>query len=165
MLAMERAVTGHDLVDCPTTGYSRPAVDVVPFEPWHLRELALQPSQLGLLSTLTIEHGCGLVQAGPSWSAMAGFDVIACAGVIEFWEGRAQAWALLSAQFPQHVKSVHRAVRQFLQGYDVARLECIVDPRDPRTVRWAEHLGFSYESTMPKYTPNGESQDMMVRLR
>jgi hypothetical protein len=128
-------------------------------------ELALQPSQLGLLSTLTIEHGTALVQSGPCWTGMAGMDVIACAGVIEFWPGRSQAWALLSGQFPWYVKSVHRAVRQFLRGYTVARLECVVDPRNPLTIRWAEHLGFVYESAMPQYTPSGETQQMMVRIR
>jgi hypothetical protein len=140
-------------------------VDVVPFEPWHLRELALQPSQLDLGSTLTIQHGTALSQSGPCWTGMAGMDVIACAGVIEFWSGRSQVWALLSDQFPAHVKSVHRAVRQFLQGYEVARLECLVDPRNPLTIRWAEHLGFVYESTMPQYTPHGDTQLMMVRIR
>lgn len=137
---------------------------MVPFEPWHLLSLALQPSQQTLRYTLTMAHGQGLKAAGPCQSALVGLDVVACAGVIEFWPGRAQAWALLSDQFPSHVKTVHRAVKAFLDGYQVTRLECLVDPRHPATIRWAKRLGFTYESTMPKYTPHGDTQEMWVRL-
>ena len=137
---------------------------MLPFEPWHLTWLTLQPSQLALSQTLTLAHGLGLKQAGPCSTAMVGMDVVACAGVVEFWEGRAQVWALLSDQFPLYVKEIHRAVREFLHSYHVARLECVVDPRHERALRWAKHLGFTFESAMPKYTPNGYIQHMMVRL-
>jgi len=91
-------------------------------------------------------------------------EVVACAGIIELWHGRSQVWSLLSGSFPCYAKSIHRAVRDFLDSYRCARLECVVDPRAPAAIRWAEHLGFQYESTMPKYTPSGETQLMMVRL-
>lgn len=138
---------------------------MVPFEPWHLTWLALQPSQLALSSTLTVAHGLALQQSGPAYTAMAGMDVIGCAGVVEFWTGRAQVWALLSEQFPCYALAMHRAVKTFLRSYQVARLECVVDPRLPKAVRWAEHLGFTFESVMMRYTPSGESQHMMVRFQ
>lgn len=115
--------------------------------------------------TLTIEHGASLKQAGPCYTAMVGLDVIGCAGVIEFWPGRSQAWALLSDTFPVYLRDVHRAVKLFMKSYEVARLECVVDPRNDKALRWAEHLGFSFESVMKRYTPNGDTQIMMVRLQ
>jgi ribosomal protein S18 acetylase RimI-like enzyme len=128
-------------------------------------DLRLQPSQLELSYTLTMQHGASLVQAGPCYSAMLGINVVACAGVIEFWPGRSQAWALLSEGFHGHMKSIHRGVTDFLKSYRVDRLECVVDPRNEKTIRWAEHLGFAYESTMKKYTPSGDTQLMMVRMQ
>jgi hypothetical protein len=136
----------------------------VPFEPWHLDWLQLQPAQVALSSTLTVAHGQFLQQAGPCYSAFVGMDVIACAGVVEFWTGRAQVWSLLSEQMPQHTRTIHRAVKRFLADYRVARLECVVDPRSLAACRWAEHLGFVLEGPMPKYTPAGETQLMLVRL-
>lgn len=140
-------------------------IDIVPFEPWHLMQMKLQPSQLSLSYTLTMEHGASLVNAGPSYSALVGVDVVACFGVIEFWPGRSQAWALMSDFFYLHVKAVHRSVRNIVKSYKVDRLECVVDPRNDKTIRWAEHLGFEYESTMRKYTPGGDTQIMMVRIQ
>jgi len=137
---------------------------VVPFEEWHLDFLRLQPSQLALSSTLTLAHGRALQVAGPCYSAFAGARVLACAGIVEFWPGRSQVWSLLAHDWTRYTKTIHRAVKQFLAGYHVRRLECIVDPRDDAAQRWAEHLGFHFEGRMPAYTPQGDTQYMLVRF-
>jgi len=91
-------------------------------------------------------------------------DVVACAGIVEFWPGRAQVWSLLSDQMPRYRKTVHRAVKTFLDGYRVRRLECVIDPRSETALRWAQHLGFQVEYLMRGYTPNGDDQLMCVRM-
>ncbi|MDH4186782.1 MAG: hypothetical protein OEV08_07285 [Nitrospira sp.] len=136
----------------------------MPFEAWHLRYLELQPSQAAHATHLTQQHGEALVVAGPAFTAFVGMEVIACAGVMEIWPGRAQVWSLLSWRMPTYYRDVHRAVKKFLRGYTVRRLECVVDPRHAEAVRWAKHLGFTYESTMPGYTPLGDTQAMYVRF-
>lgn len=135
----------------------------MPFEAWHLEWLTLQTAQAWL--ALTPQYGLDLKQAGPCFSAFAGPTVIACAGVMTFWPGRAQVWSLLSNQLPCYGGVIHRAVVRFLRGYDVARLECTVDPLHPQAVEWAKRLGFRYESTMPKYSPIGTTMDLYVRFR
>lgn len=132
----------------------------MPFEPWHLEWLSV-PQPIAL----TMEYGQMLSSAGPAYSAFAGSTVVACAGVVQFWQGRSQAWALISEHMPRYQKSVHKAVKKFLQFYQVKRLECVVDPRHDAAIRWAERLGFESESVMPSYTPNGDLQLMMVRLQ
>jgi hypothetical protein len=136
----------------------------VPFRAWHLEWLTLQESQMALSRNLTMVYGQTLEQAGPAYSAFVGATVIACAGVVEFWKGRAQVWSLLSDQLPQYKKSVHKGVKTFLDQYRIRRLECVVDPRCEPAKRWAERLGFYLESSMPNYTPNGDRQLMFVRL-
>ncbi len=113
---------------------------------------------------LTAQYGRSLELSGPCYSAFAGSAVIACAGVVELWSGRAQVWSLLSVQMPQYRKTIHRAVKTFLMNYCVRRLECVVDPRSETALRWARHLGFRYESTMQGYTPLGDDQLMYVRM-
>jgi hypothetical protein len=136
----------------------------VKFEPWHLTWLALQPSQQQVAHLLTRSHGSALQYAGPCFTAFAGKDVIACAGICKFWEGRAQVWSMLSPLMSQYKKSIHKAVKKFIDGYRVARLECVVDGRNPDAVRWAMHLGFVHESNMLAYAPDGSTQLMMVRI-
>lgn len=96
---------------------------------------------------------------------MAGLDVIACAGAFEVWSGRAQAWSMLSLRMPGYVMGVHRAVKRFLESYQVRRVEITVDPRSEIAVRWATRLGFTYEGTMPGYTPQGDTMDLYARIR
>lgn len=136
----------------------------MPFEPWHLRWLHLQPTQAALSSMLTLEHGEAIAKAGPCFSAFVGQEVIACAGIIHFWPGRAQVWSLLSESMPLYYRVIHRAVKGFLQDYPMTRLECIVDPRHEAAMRWADHLGFTRESLMKGYDPQGHDQWMYVRV-
>lgn len=139
-------------------------IDIVPFAAWHLDWLNLQATQRVLSPLLTIQYGQSLERAGPCYSAFVGMDVIACAGVVEIWAGRAQVWSLLSVSMPRYRKAVHKAVKRFLDGYRVRRLECVIDPRLETAKRWARHLGFIYEGTMYAYTPEGENQLMYVRI-
>lgn len=137
----------------------------MPFEPWHFHWLRLQPTQAHLASLMTDEHGEAIMTAGPCFSAFVGYDVIACAGIIQLWPGRAQVWSLLSESMPLYYRTIHRAVKRYIQDYPVRRLECIVDPRHHDAVRWAEHLGFVKESTMSAYDMHGNDQAMYVRVQ
>ncbi len=139
-------------------------LDLVPFETWHLEWLNLQETQQVLSPLLTAHYGRSLQGAGPCYSAFFGHQVIACAGVVELWKGRAQVWSLLSESMPRYRKTIHHAVKSFLKGYRVKRLECVVDPRDDKAMRWAEHLGFHVEHRMRAYNPDGSDQLMYVRL-
>ena len=112
-----------------------------------------------------MQYGDMLKQSGPCFTAFAGMDVVGAAGIIPLWEGRAQVWSLFSDLIRDYPMAIHRAVKRYILSYEVARLECTVDPRDERAVNWARRLGFQYESTMPKYTPVGSTMDMYVRIR
>lgn len=113
---------------------------------------------------LTPRYGDALEKAGPCFSAFAGESVIACAGVLEIWPGRAQVWSLLSEDVGMYGFRVHLAVKRFLNAYRCRRLECVIDPRSARAIAWATALGFRREGFMEAYTPNGDDQDLYVRL-
>ncbi len=112
---------------------------------------------------LTEEYAKSLDLAGPSFSAWAGPDIIAAAGVVEFWPGRAQVWALMSSRITEYGGLVHRRVVRYLKQHPVKRLECIIDPRFPDSSRWAERLGFVFESKMKAYGVHGQDMDMYVK--
>ena len=113
---------------------------------------------------LTYQYGRQVQAAGECFTALAGTTVIACAGIVNCWQGRAQVWSLMSEHLPLYRKSIHAAVKRFLDASTIRRLEWDLDPEFPRAVEWAKRLGFTYESTMPAYGPNGELQDRYVRI-
>ena len=112
---------------------------------------------------LTEEYAKSLELAGPCFSAWAGPELIAVAGVVEFWPGRAQVWALMSSRITEYGGLVHRRVVQYLKSYHVRRLECIIDPRFPDSSLWAVRLGFFFESKMKAYGFHGQDMDMYVK--
>ena len=122
MLAVLGAVTGDDRGIDAATRHPRP-VDIVPFEAWHLQWLTLQASQDPTWVPLTYDYGLALKTAGPCHTAFVGASVIACAGIVRYWEGRAAAWALLSDQMPEYRKAIHKAVKAFLAGFECRRLD------------------------------------------
>lgn len=109
------------------------------------------------------EYCRALEGAGQAYSAWAGPDLIACAGVVTFWPGRAQVWAMMSWRVPQYALAVHRHVKRYIERHPVTRLECIIDPRFPVSGTWAERLGFRFESRMKQYGYHGQDMDMYVK--
>lgn len=112
-----------------------------------------------------MDYAQSLKNGGPCFTAFAGMEVIACAGVIPQWEGRAQAWSMLSAQVDRYRFGIHRAVKRFLMDYPMRRIECTVDPRSEKAQVWARRLGFTYEGTMRGYTPQGDAMDLYAIVR
>lgn len=111
------------------------------------------------------EYAENLKRGGPCFTAFDGMQVIACAGVIPQWKGRAQAWSLLAFHVEHYRFGIHRAVKRFLMGYHMRRIECTVDPRSARAKVWAERLGFNSEGLMRGYTPNGDDMELYAMVR
>lgn len=138
---------------------------MVPFRAWHLNYFTMRPEQHTVAVDLTREYATALESAGQCFSAWVGPRVVAAAGVITFWPGRAQVWGLMSDEIGEFGPLVHRKVKRFLDGYRVARLECIIDPRFPASALWATRLGFSREGPpMRKYGVHGQDMHMYVRI-
>jgi hypothetical protein len=140
-------------------------VEIVPFEPFHLQWLLLQPEQAHMQAYFTPAYGVWLKKAGPCYSALEGTNVVGCAGIMPFWSGRSMAWALMSNDISRHALVIHRAVLKVIKENPVQRLELLVDSAFPRAAAWAVRLGFHFESRMPYYSPIGTTQDMYVKFR
>tara|TARA_R110000803_G_scaffold58798_5_gene117050 strand:+ start:182 stop:601 length:420 start_codon:yes stop_codon:yes gene_type:complete len=136
----------------------------VPFEAGHLHQLKLQPAQAYLSSAVT-EEELGLEQH-PSHTAMRGSEVLGCAGVIEQWEGRGTAWALIGETGPKDFITIHRAVKRFLDVCYFKRIELTVDCDFPAGHRWAKMLGFDMEcERMVAYGPKEKDASLYSRVQ
>lgn len=138
---------------------------IVRFTPDHLQRLLLQPSQAMMQATLADpSYGPSLAAAGPAYSAVDGDEVFACAGLIQQWQGRAIAWALISSEAGRHMLAIHRAVWRALDLHPFRRVETAVASDFEEGHRWARMLGFEREGRMRAYTPDGQDCDLYARV-
>ena len=128
-----------------------------------MQAFTFRPEQQSVAVDLTLEYARALEQAGSAFSAWAGPVLIASAGVIEFWPGRSQVWAMMSDQMPRYGALIHRYVKRYLDHHPVRRLECVVDPQFQKSVEWAKRLEFEFESVMKAYGFHGQDMHMYVR--
>lgn len=136
---------------------------VVPFEPGHIRQIRAQPAQRDY------ELGAEAMDTpfGYARTAMHNGRPLACAGVVEVWQGRAYAWALLAEDAGPFMLPITRAIRSVLDGAPFRRVEMAVDADFAAGRRWAELLGFDCETPrpMPAYLPNGRPAFLYARVK
>lgn len=140
-------------------------MNIVQMMPEHLQLLALQNVQLCMEPRLSKQYGADLAQHGQAYAGVEGNTVIICAGVLNLWEGRMQAWALVSREAGPHFATIHKAVRRFLDMCDARRIETAVDTQFEAGHRWARLLGFERECTMKAYAPDGRDCDLYARVQ
>lgn len=92
--------------------------------------------------------------------------IIACAGVVELWHGRAEAWAVLHSDCKREFLGVHNAVKRFLESCPIRRIEAAVALGFHAGHRWANQLGFQLECPrLRSYSPEGADMALYVRIR
>ncbi len=137
---------------------------VVPFQAKHLKQLTFQDRQMYLSDWVSEEQGL-VLEDHPSYTAMVNNAPVASAGVVPQWQGRAVAWAFLSDMGTQHFMGVHRAVKKFLDGCYIQRIEMTVDCEFQEAHRWAKALGFHMEcERMEAYSPDGRDCALYARI-
>jgi hypothetical protein len=125
---------------------------IVPYEPWHLREIALQPHQEHLGAFLAqADFAKRLLISGPCWTALVHGQPIACAGFQEQWVGRSSCWAILSDEAGRHMLRLTRAVEKAIWDHPAERIETTVVEGFHAGFRWAKALGFSDEGIRRRY--------------
>lgn len=138
--------------------------EIVPFQAAHLAQIRLQAAQAYLSEWVTHEQGAALEQH-PSYAAMVDGEPVGAAGVIPMWQGRAMAWSFISEVGPKNFLKCHRAVKRFLDGCYVQRLEMTVDCHHEEAHRWAKLLGFEMEAErMKAYAPDGHDCALYARV-
>lgn len=139
-------------------------MEVRSFRPSDFLEIQLQPMQAQITFTgQTLEHAQGLAQSDEAFTAIAGAEVIACIGVIRYWEGRRFIWAYLAASAGQHLRPLTREIRRWLTYHGQGRVETAIDPQFANSVQWAALLGFQCEGTMREWIP-GKDFDLYARI-
>lgn len=130
---------------------------VVPFRESHLDGFNVQPAQ-------TAEFRAAGGQYGKGWTALVDGRAVACAGLLELWNGRFYAWALLSADCGPHMLRLTKEIKARLAAENPRRVEMVVAAGFEPGKRWAEMLGFRLESFCPAFLHDGGDALVYVRL-
>jgi hypothetical protein len=139
---------------------------IIPFEPSHLRGLILQESQAWMSPMLKQDYGAYLKNSGPCFTAAHEDRVLVCSGLVNVWENRAIAWALMSADAGRSFVRIFRAIRSFLDLQDIRRIEATVDANFDQGHRLMRMLGFTLETPEPmrSYLPDGRDCHLYARV-
>jgi hypothetical protein len=141
-------------------------VILVPFEPEHLDRLTVQRSQEWLAQNFSdAEYGKSLTAAGPCYTLTDGDHIAMCAGLVNMWEGRAQAWSLLARDAGRHMTKIVRVMKRFLEMQDIRRIEAVVDNGFEPGHRMIRLLGFAHEGLMRGYLPDGRDAVLYARIQ
>lgn len=106
--------------------------------------------------------------SGPAWSLLDGEKVVGCGGIVlQEWR-KGTAWLLLSGLFYDNVRVSYRLIRTKLQEvvkeYGLRRVDMYVVASQPKSVSFAEHLGFELEGCLKAFGPNGEDYFILGRV-
>lgn len=100
------------------------------------------------------------VMHGPCWTVLLGKQIVFCAGIIIFWNGMGEGWALTSGLVPKFPCSFHRYVKRYLEKtiseYNLHRVQIAIPKTHKISREWALRLGFSKEGVMRKYGPQAD---------
>lgn len=88
-------------------------------------------------------------------------------GVSLYWEGRGEAWCLLSKDSGNKMLSVTRIVQNYLnQAFMPRRVECSVEYGFELGHKWMRLLGFSLEAIrLRSFLPNGKDCSLYARVK
>ena len=139
-------------------------MNVIPFEPAHVRSLDPQVSQEQWVARMSPQYLENLALMGPAYSALLDDTVLGCAGIIDTGFDTGLLWAFVHRDAGQHFIPLFRAVRRLIRLVPLRRLEATCERGFLPSCRALELLGFQCEGLMKKYGPDGQDHFRYARL-
>lgn len=144
-------------------------MNIKPLEKEHMAELALhiQDAQQYMVAYIHQPwYYDALTNSGEAFAVLRDDGSVAlCAGVIKQWHGRYVAWALFSENIGMSMLGLVRGIRRFLDLQDFRRVEAYVDIHHLAGIRLVEMLGFKFDGTMKRFTPEDRDNYMYSRVK
>lgn len=143
------------------------SIEVVRFRREHLAKLHERKETASI--AITPETLDMLEKDQWTGTLIVGGQVILCGGVVRYWDGRGEAWAVVSEEASKYAVTVVRVVKRFLdqvQNAAIRRLEATVEHGFKMGERLVEILGFEVECPcLRKYYATGADATLYVRFR
>lgn len=131
-------------------------LELVAFEPWHYCLLSKSTGAWETWGEDLVRLVANLHwKRGIAFTALLDGEVVGTAGIVELWQGVAEAWT----QLTDKVKNpffLHRKVKRIMQGViktkGYHRVQATADLSDQVAVAWLKRLGFSLEGSLKQFS-------------
>jgi len=141
-------------------------IEVIHFLPEHVAELERQNADLKFSRYFTADHYQHLENSPWAFTGIVGGRIVGCSGVIQYWEGRGEAWAMLDRSMKHEFLSIHNAIKRFLEVCPLRRIEAVVDENFAKGHQWIKLLGFHKEADcLTGYWPDGGNAVLYARTK
>lgn len=140
---------------------------VVQLEDRHLETL-VSKGAFGRLTEYTKDPARrqGMLNCKHAFAAEVEGTAIAAAGLLEYWPGRCEVWAVFDPACKPYFLQIHNAVKRFLRVVYVRRIEAIVETDFTAGHRWVKSLGFKMEAErLRSYTVDGLDVSLYVMIK
>jgi len=140
-------------------------IKLVKFKAEHVRELIPLSAVNALCGHLRDDQLAALEKSDHSFTGMVDGKVIGCAGVIRYWEGRGEAWALFDPKIGRRLfVEIRQIVGRFFEVSPYRRIEAVVVADFKPGRKFVESLGFRLEAPCLKgYFPEGQDAALYAR--
>lgn len=142
-------------------------IEVLRFKAEHMAYMKEQEATAYLKKYTTPEQD-KLLETALSNTIVSKIDgrVLFCGGVVEYWPGRGEAWAIFDQNVKKEFVYIHSAVKRFFDICPVKRIEAAVDVGFEAGHRWIKTLGFTLEAPILKsYRPEGTDVSLYARVK
>lgn len=142
-------------------------MDIDKFKPDDLLELGLQLNESYIEAFRLDPNYRKSIAEFDSWTVRQRGKVVACGGIIPLWNGRSQAWSMISSDIGgAGLFGLTKFCRKILNSYPGKRVEATVVEAFPEGCRWVDLLGFEKETPMPmaKFLPDGRAAYLYSRM-
>jgi hypothetical protein len=135
-------------------------IRVAPLRAWHLRGIKLQPSQAHMREWITEDFMTAIEQT-TAYTALAGDEPLACAGIAANENIERYAWALLAENAGRAMLRATRACLAVV-SHETKPVFTHVRADLPPNVRWLTMLGFAPTGKAERM-PDGCDMELWVR--
>ncbi len=140
------------------------------YEPWHMDALSMRWREEDTFKLVDrdLDKILKKTNKGCSFTGFAEDKIIGCAGILPLWDGVGHAWVVMGKDYKKHRIWIHKQVKSMFfkiaVGMGFQRVQANVQADFYDALRWIEALGFTCESTLKRYGPDGKDHYMYVRF-
>ncbi len=106
-----------------------------------------------------------LCAESPAWSIFDGEQIVGCGGFFKDHDECVTAWTLLLPCSGPRMRFVHRAALEVIGRCPARRIQAHASVTFKPAMRWLTMLGFKFEGTLRKFTPDGADMLLFARVR
>jgi hypothetical protein len=146
------------------------SVLLIPFHPEHFRQIPVPDHDAGILVMPNLDRRLEqAVVPDQSFTATEDGKVVGVGGVVPFWDGVGEAWAIYPRDTRRYRFAIYRITKQMInlieRRYNYRRIEAKAHCGWMAAVSFLIAMGFEIEGRARAYGPDGADYYHMARVR